>query len=232
LPFSRLTWLGPSENSKRPTSPSATEPPCGRVGQRRHVGAQPVGQQHDDGEAPIALEEQPRVAAANSSADHVLHVGEIEAAARNLALVDADLQERQPAHLLNFYVAGTLDIAQHAGNLVGGAQHRPEIFAEHLDREVLTDAGDQLVEAHLDRLREADLVARQLRGLCLDTRDQLVLGEAAIAPFLARLQNDVGVGGAGRHRIGGEVRCAGAREYEGDFGELGYQPLIIKLHGL
>ena len=52
------------------------------------------------------------------------------------------------------------------------AQHRLEIVAEDLDRQILAHAGDQLVEAHLDRLREAELVARQFGGFGLDLLDQ------------------------------------------------------------
>ena len=46
---------------------------------------------------------------------------------------------------------------------IGRTQHRAEIVAEDLDRQILAHPGDQLVETHLDWLREADLVARQFR---------------------------------------------------------------------
>ena len=43
---------------------------------------------------------------------------------------------------------------------IAGALDGREVVAEHLDRQVLADARDELVEPHLDRLRKSDLVAR------------------------------------------------------------------------
>ena len=54
-----------------------------------------------------------------------------------------------------------------------------ELVAEHLHRDVAAHAGEELVEAHLDRLREfVGVAGQQLHG-ALDLGDQLVLGQIA-----------------------------------------------------
>ena len=106
-------------------------------------------------EAPVALEHDAGLASADGRGDHVLHVGDAQAAARDLRPVDLDVEERQARRLLDPHVGGALDPAQDAGDLVRRAQHRVEVVAEDLDRDVAAHAGDQLVEAHLDRLRES-----------------------------------------------------------------------------
>ena len=82
-----------------------------------------------------------------------------------------------------------------------------ELVAEHLDRDIAAHAGEQLVEAHLDRLREfVDDCRGAARRAASMRRDQLVLGQLRIGPLLLRLQDDEGVGSIGRHRIGRRPR--------------------------
>ena len=64
------------------------------------------------------------------------------------------------------------------GDLAGSAQHRLELVAEHLDRDVAAHAGQQLVKPHLDGLSELVGVAGQLLDRILDLLDQRFLGKA------------------------------------------------------
>src|SRR6266508_3593723 len=80
--------------------------------------------------------------------------------------------KRRSGHLLDLDVGGAFDCSQDRGYLLCRAQHRPEFLAEDLDRQILSHPGDQLVETHLDRLREADLVAGQLGRFDVDPADQ------------------------------------------------------------
>ena len=103
------------------------------------------------------------------------------------ALSGSDLQHRQTGDLFDPDVGGARDAAQDAGDLVGCLQQRIELVAEHLHRDVAAHAREQLVEAHLDRLREFIGVAGQRLHGALDLRHQLVLGQMRVRPLLSRL---------------------------------------------
>ena len=89
---------------------------------------------------------------------------------------------------------------------------RREIGPVDLRRGVGAHARDQLVGAHLDRLRDG---GGHLRDLALDDLGDLLaelrLGQAA-APFRPRLEDDVDVALLDAHRIGGDLGSAGARD--------------------
>ena len=53
------------------------------------VGAQILGQAHDEVEAAVALEDLPRLLAADRDLDDLLHVGDVQAVARERLAVDA-----------------------------------------------------------------------------------------------------------------------------------------------
>ena len=133
----------------------------GEIFQRLDVAAQRIREPHDDLEAAIALQHQAGCAPADGYADRILHLRKAQTAARDFALVDLDLQKRQPRYLFDLDAGCTFHPSEHGGDLFGGAHHRRELVAEHLDRQILPHAGNELVETHLDRLGEAEFVARQ-----------------------------------------------------------------------
>ncbi len=95
-----------------------------------------------------------------------------------------------------------------------------EVVAEDLDGDVAAHAGDQLVEAHLDRLRELVGVAGDGRQRLLDARDvRPPSSRAGSGHSGARLQDDERVRDVRRHRIGRHLGGAGAREDERDLRE-------------
>ena len=151
---------------------------------------------------------------------------EIEAVAGDFGLVDPDFQDRHAGHVLDLDLLDAAHALEHGRDPVRGVQHRLELVAEYADREILPHARDQLVETHLDRLRERHLVAGDLRGPLGNIANEIVLGQIRVGPLLPRLQDDVGVGGARRHRVGGEIRRAAAGEYEIDLREF---PIILSL---
>ena len=65
-----------------------------------------------------------------------------------------------------------------ASHLLRRALQDVEVVAEDLDADVAAHAGDQLVEAQLDRLRDFVAAAGNLVGGMLDLLDQLGLGLA------------------------------------------------------
>ena len=119
-------------------------------------------QPHDDLEMPVALEHHAGFASADGGADHVLHRREAEAAPRDFRLVDRDLQHRQDRAICSTLTSVAPSIARRMrGDLVGGPQQRLELVAEYLHRDVAAHACKQLIESHLDRLREFVGVAGQ-----------------------------------------------------------------------
>src|SRR6266568_1579289 len=182
LPFSRLIWFAPSVCSNEAIH---------------------------DLESAIPLEDEAGGAAADRGFDQILDRCEAEAPPADLGLVYADFKERQSGGLLDFDALGAVDFPQYVGNPARGPLHLREIIAEHLHGEVFAHAGDQFVEAHFDRLRKADLVTRQLGGLRLDPLDEVVLRHAGVRPFVLRLDDDVGIGGIGGHRVRGEIGGTG-----------------------
>ena len=63
--------------------------------------------------------------------------------------------------------------AEHGGRLVGELLEPGDVLAEDLDGQVGLDAGDQLVDAQRDRLREGEPHAREPAELLLHRRDEL-----------------------------------------------------------
>jgi len=100
LPFSRLTWFGPSARLKlamwrngivAAERQGLLRQSNGEIFQRLDVAAQRIREPHNDLEAAIALEHQAGRAPADGYADRILHVRKAQTAARDLALVDLDL---------------------------------------------------------------------------------------------------------------------------------------------
>ena len=136
---------------------------------------------------PIAFVDRARLPPADGGADHLLHRGHAQAAARDFRFVWGDLQHRQAGDLFDPDVGGARNAAQDAGDLVGRLQQRIELVAEHLNRDIAAHACEQLIEAHPDRLREFIGVAGQRLHRTFDLRHQLVLGQMRVRPRLSRL---------------------------------------------
>jgi hypothetical protein len=123
-----------------------------QIFQRIDIVAHRIGQTHNDLEAAVAFEHQPGCASADGNANDILNVRKAQAVARNLSLVDLDVQERQARHLLDLDVLGPFHPPKDGSDSTGHTQHRAEIVTEYLDRQILPHPGDQLVETHLNWL--------------------------------------------------------------------------------
>ena len=73
-------------------------------------------------------------------------------------------------------------------NLVGNLRHRLEFLAEDLDCEIAARAGQKLVEAQLNRLREFEHVTGQCTDRFFDLLLQLGLRQVRIRPLLLRFE--------------------------------------------
>ena len=92
----------------------------------------------------------------------------------------------RPVDLLDLHVGRARDRARAPSRSRSRcAQQRVEVVAEDLHRDVAAHAGDQLVEAHLDRLRELVVVARHAR---------------AAPPRCSRTSSSFGLRGSGHSR--------------------------------
>src|SRR5262249_50105712 len=118
------------------------------------VVALSVREANDDLKPPVAFKDHAGVASPDRDADYVLNGRQAEAAARDLALIDIDLQDRHSGHIFHLDLCSAANAAKNSRNLIGGAPHRLKFVAKHLDGEVLLHAGNQLVETHLNRLRK------------------------------------------------------------------------------
>ena len=194
LPFSRLIWfgaLGLLETSRLPRAGRDATRRSGLRGQRDRqvlerldvVAQRVVREAHDDLKAAVALEHEAGVAAADGGPDHVLHRRQAEPAPGDLGLVDLDLQERQAGGLLDLDVSAPSTVRSTSAIRLRGRSIALEVVAEHLDREVLAHAGDQLVEAHLDRLGEVELLPGSLRRLASICSISSSLVRAGIGPL-------------------------------------------------
>ncbi|OQC39631.1 MAG: hypothetical protein BWX64_01605 [Acidobacteria bacterium ADurb.Bin051] len=96
-------------------------------------------------------------------------------------------------------------------DLVGLPFEQLEIVAVDLHRDIRAHAREELGDAQLDRLREAEDRAGDLRlERRLDRRDERLL--VAVAPPFRRREHEIGVGDLHPHRVGGDLGPAGARD--------------------
>ena len=124
--------------------------------------AQCVRQAHHDVEPPVALEYQARLAPPIAVADHVQHVGDVQPVAGDRRLVRClTSSSGSPVVCSTLTSAPPRTPRSTLAISLAVSVHRVEVVAVDLDRDVAAHAGDQLVEAHLDRLREFVVVAGQ-----------------------------------------------------------------------
>ena len=109
-------------------------------------------------------------------------------------------------------------------------QQGVEIVAEDLHADIAAHAGNQLVEPHLDRLRELVIVAGHLGHDLLDLRDHLRLGHGRVGPVGAGLEHDEGVGDVRRHRIGCDLGRADLGEHLAHLRNGAQRRLQLELH--
>ena len=138
-------------------------------------------------EAPITLEHHAGFAPAYGNRNNVQNVGDVEPMPCNRGLVELDVEERKARRLLYLDIGATLNGAQNSGDAIGRSRDLIEIVAIDLDGHIASHSGDELVEAHLNRLRIFIVVARQLADGSRDLLYDLVLCQPRIGPFLLRL---------------------------------------------
>ena len=177
-----------------------------------------VGQPDQDVEPAIALEHLPGRLAADRHLDHVLHIGHVEAQARHLRPLQVNGEQRQAGGLFDLGVGRSRDRRQDGLDPGPDIRQHRHVVTKYFHGHVAADAGDQLVEAHLNRLDELVIVPGNQRQFLLQLLDELRLGAIGIWPGVARLEHDIGVRDAGRHRIGRDIRGADLREHVVHFG--------------
>ena len=118
-------------------------------------------------------------------------------------------------------LAGALDAFQTALNVTGDPGEFIEVRPEYLDGKIAARTGEHFRNAHLDRLGEAGLDAREIDQRVAQLTDEPFL--VRHAPFLARLELEEGVGFVEPHGIEAEFIRADASDDFGHFGDLGEQ---------
>ena len=100
----------------------------------------------------------------SAAATVVLHVGHVEPVARQRGAVECDREHGQAGRLLDLDVGRAGHRLEHALRCARRRRRAcPRSSPNTLTATSRAHAGDQLVEAHLDRLRELVVVARHLR---------------------------------------------------------------------
>jgi hypothetical protein len=163
------------------------------------------GQAHDQVEAAVALDQLAGNTAPNGGGHRFLHIARVQAIPCQCRRIWRDGQQRQAGDLLGLDVFGAGDATHDPLDPAGQARQLVKVVAVDLDRHVRTDAGDQLVGAHLDGLGELVVAARDFLGRRLQLFHQLGLGLARVGPLVAGLEHQEGVGHRRRHRIGGHL---------------------------
>ena len=113
-----------------------------------------LGQADDDVEAPVALEDLPGGAAADGDGDDVVHVGDGQAVARHGAAVDVDAQHRRAGRPARRATSAAPGMSRRIAAMRSAAGSSVSNSSPNtLTATSAAHAGEQLVEAHLDRLR-------------------------------------------------------------------------------
>ncbi len=92
--------------------------------------------------------------AADGDGDGVVDLGDSQTIPRKLFSSHVDAQHRRALDLFDLQVTDTADGAEYAGDALRSRENVIELVAEDLDGQVTAHAGEKLIEAHLDGLRE------------------------------------------------------------------------------
>ena len=190
-----------------------------------------IGQAHGDIEPSVAFEYDPCLAPAERGRDGVGHVLQCQAVTRNGVTVELDVELREALSLLNLHVRRAGDGIEDRSDLCPERTHFLQIVAIEFDRDVATHARDQFVEPQLDRLADLESAADQRLELGFEPFDHLVLGVHTVGPLVFGFQDNERVRDIGGHRIGANLRRAGLRIHEGNFGQARHRLLNLHLQG-
>ena len=114
--------------------------------------------------------------------------------------------------------------------LTGQADQFAQIVAIDFECHIAAHAGNQLIEAKLNRLAEAEHRAQGRLGCGLDFGEEFRFGLVRIGPLFARLQHNISIRAPWRHKVGRHFGCAVAREHGFYLGQLLQCPIELKLH--
>ncbi len=163
----------------------------------------------DPQRVPLVFLEHGADGRASQRGDRVEHVGGLDAVAGQLIAADLDPQHRQAARGRVLDVVRSVDLRQHPLDLQRQPAQHLEVRPVDEHGHVALDAGDQLVDPHLDRLAEAELHARNVLGQELvDLLDQGVAGQAR-APLVLGFEHGPDVGLVHAHHVVGDLGAAG-----------------------
>ncbi len=202
--------------------------------QHGRIRAQRIIEAHEDAEAPISLEQDAGMMTAECGAHDALNFGHRQPVTRQPLAIRIDGEQRQSRHLFHLDVRCAIDAGQHRLDPAADGSELFEIITVDFHCHVRPNAGNELVEAHLDRLREFIVAAGNLGGGDFQLVNQCGFGLLRIRPVAARLHDDEGVRDRRRHGIVGYL---GGTQLAEDMRHLGHlaQPFFehfLHLDGL
>lgn len=171
----------------------------------RHADRRAVGRRCRSGDR---LKHQAAFSATDRDGNDIEHIADVKPVAGHGFLVQLDVQHWQSGRLFHLDVRSALNRTQYAGDLVGGISELLEVIAEYLDRDVTANAGDQLVETHLNGLCELIIVAGKLAHSLGDPVQKGRLGFGWIRPIGLRFEDDERIRHVWRHGICSHFRRA------------------------
>ena len=209
LPFSRRIWFGPSvdREAARPAAASTEAARPFGAGRQRHRAGSPAPRR-----SSRTLSVRRTTIGKRRSPSNTMPASRPPMAAPITSCIAAMLRPSRAISALSILISRTgrpgacstftssapAIAAQDRGDLVGGLQHRLELVAEHLHGDVAADAGEQLVEAHLDRLGELVVVAGERRrrpsrsARCSSALDRSGSGHSACGFRMMKVSDEFG----------------------------------------
>jgi tRNA nucleotidyltransferase/poly(A) polymerase len=92
--------------------------------------------------------------ASHGNLDHLLHITDVQAVAGDLRSVNVDGQVGLPGNLFRVHISAAFDRGQHFGYLRGFFVKHCDIITKQFDNKLRPGAGNQFVDAALNRLAE------------------------------------------------------------------------------
>jgi hypothetical protein len=179
--------------------------------------------QHN-GDAPVAVNHGAGALSLDLHAQRVLHILHREAVASRRQPVHRHAQVLHAVVLDRVHVLVARNLLDQRFDLRGQLVELVQLRAEHLDRHVAAHADDHLRDAHVDRLGEAVLHARQIVQDLADLVDQRVL--VCQLPFIARLEHEEGVGLVQAHGIQADLVGTCPGNHPDNLGDVAHQCLV------